>query len=64
MALRSTSRTLQDLTTLLSKLKRDRQAYDAVSYLQLRHILCRRIAALTRELRRKEASGSPQRWAA
>lgn len=64
MALRSNSRTLEDLNILLNKLKRDRQAYDAVSYDQLRHILCRRIAALTREMRPKKVAGSSQRRAA
>ena len=51
MALRSTARTIADLCLLLVKLDKDRDAYDQVSFAQLRRILCRRIDALTAELR-------------
>ncbi len=51
MALRSTARTIADLCLLLVKLEKDRDAYDQVSFAQLRRILSRRIDALTAELR-------------
>ena len=52
MVLRSPARTIADLRMILAKLEKNRHAYNRMSFVQLRRILRRRIAALNAELRR------------
>jgi hypothetical protein len=63
MVLRSPARTIADLRMILAKLEKDRNAYNRMSFAQLRRILRRRIATLTAELRGAASPGAHRRAA-